>query len=131
MKSYSWLKYSWLIPIVGIVIALIVLFSSCTPDHDEVLDFGKHDYLNYEFSVGDQVNVKQYEIEVSVTGNVNESWDSAGLLFANIGGLTHNYTMQVDVTHWFKKTNVLYSRIKSVDFDGKVMYSKIETTKYQ
>ena len=118
---------------ISTVVALFLgalSFVGCTPDHDDLND-GQSSYLNYEFSVDDQVNVKQYEIEVSTTGNVNESWTTAGILMANTGGTIHDYTMQVDVTHWFKDINVLYSRIKSVDLDGKVMYSKIQTTKYQ
>lgn len=104
--------------------------TSCKPNHDNLND-GRPSYLNYEFSVDDQINVQQYEIEVSLTGNVDkpEDWTTAGMLLANTGGLTHKYTLQVEVTRWFKEAKIIYSRIKSIDLDGKVQYSTISTTK--
>lgn len=115
------------------IIALLLGVLSCTsckPNHDNLND-GRPSYLNYEFSVDDQVNVQQYEIEVSLTGNVNNlsDWTTGGMLLANVGGLTHKYNLQVEVTHWFKEANIIYSRIKTVDIDGKVLYSAITTTK--
>lgn len=115
------------------IIALLLGVLSCTsckPNHDDLND-GRPSYLNYEFSVDDQVNVAQYEIEVSITGNTDkpEDWTTGGMLLANVGGLTHKYNLQVEVTHWFKQANIIYSRIKSVDLDGKVQYSAIQKTK--
>lgn len=124
------MKKSFFIATVVALFLGVLSFISCTPDHDSLND-GQPSYLNYEFSVAEQVNVQQYEIEVSTTGNVNGEWTTAGVLMANTGGLTHTYNLQVDVTRWFKEVKVLYSRIKSVDLDGKVMYSKIQTTTYQ
>lgn len=126
-------KFLFSSTVAAIIIASSMIVSqSCTPNKDEIIS-NQNSYLNYEFSVDDQINVKQYEIEVSLTGNVekSEDWTTGFILMAQTGGLSHNYTAQVDVTHWFKESKIIYSRIKSVDNDGKIQYSKVTTTKYQ
>lgn len=116
---------------IAIVLAMVTQ-QSCTPNHDDIIS-NQNSYLNYEFSVDDQINVKQYEIEISTTGDVSKSgdWTTGFILASETGGLSHTYTAQVDVTHWFKDVKVIYSRIKSVDLDGKVQYSSVTITKYQ
>jgi len=121
---------------IATIVALflgVLSFASCKADHDQFTQQGT--YLNYQFSVGDQVNVNRYEIEVSLTGNSNDlsGWTTAGTLLATQEGLAHTYTLQVDATRWFQqsKNGIIYSRIKSVDNDGKFMYSKIQTNIYQ
>jgi hypothetical protein len=130
VKILNMKKFLFLNTVAAIIITSTMIVSqSCTPNHDSLND-GQSSYLNYEFSVDDQINVKQYEIEVSTTGNVDNlsDWTTAFILMSETGGLTHDYTAQVDVTRWFKGSNVVYSRIKTVDNDGKILYSTIQKT---
>jgi hypothetical protein len=113
--------------VTALILGAISFLPSCEPDKDGIIS-GEH-YLNYNFSVADQMNVKQYEIVVSTTGDVEGQWTSAGVLFAIQEGMIHDYVMSVDVTRWFKSVDVLYSRIKTTDLDGKITYSKVMTTK--
>jgi len=126
-------KFLFSSTVAAIIIASSMIVSqSCTPNKDEIVS-NQDSYLNYEFSVDDQINVKQYEIEISITGDVSKSddWTTAFVLMSETGGLSHTYTAQVDVTRWFKQSNTVYSRIKSVDLDGKTQYSAVNITKYK
>lgn len=115
---------------IATIVALflgVLSFVSCTPDHDQFDGFDGT-ALSYEFSVADQVNVNRFEIEISITGNVNGEWTTGGMLLPVEQGLIHDYALKVDVTDWFKDHSVIYSRIKTVDKDGKLTYSSIQTT---
>jgi len=125
-------KFLYTSTVIALILGAISFLPSCKANHDDIIS-NQNSYLNYEFSVDDQINVKQYEIEISTTGNVNNpgDWTTGFILMSETGGLSHNYTAQVDVTHWFKDVRTIYSRIKSVDIDGKTQYSKVTITKYQ
>jgi hypothetical protein len=119
-------KFLFINTVVALVLSAISFLSSCDKK-DQFNDFDGT-ALKYEFSVADQVNVNRYEIEISTTGDINGSWTTGGMLLAIQEGLTHDYTLNVDVTDWLKDYSTIYSRIKTVDIDGKVKYSSIQTT---
>jgi hypothetical protein len=119
-------KFLFINTVVALVLSAIFFLSSCDKK-DQFNDFDGT-ALKYEFSVADQVNVNRYEIEISTTGDINGSWTTSGMLLAIQEGLTHDYTLNVDVTDWLKDYSTIYSRIKTVDIDGKVKYSSIQTT---
>jgi len=97
------------------VLSLIVM-SSCSKGMETDLVYE----IEYEIPVYEQVSVSHYEIETSSDG-IN--FTPAAIIFANeLAEFT--YKTKVDVTNYFTGST-LYSRIKSIDIDGKFDYSPI------
>lgn len=96
-----------------------VALISCTKQNSYTNDTPT--YLLYEFSVGEQVNVSHYEIETSTDGEV---FKTAGILLAS-DKTEDLYSIKVDISKEFGVSPVIYSRIKSIDKDGKFDYSII------
>lgn len=113
--------------VLALVLGSLSFLVSCDNKKDQFADYDGIG-LNYEFSVADQQNVDRFEIIVSTTGNVNEQWTAAGMLLPIEQGLIHDYTLKVDITDWLKNYSVIYTRIKTVDKDGKLTYSPVQTT---
>lgn len=104
-----------------IILLGVFMLASCTKNHDDLAK--KQDlksFLNYEFVVGEQVNVNKYEIEVSTDG-ITFQTVAYVLAFDNVT----TYKAKVEITDHFKNSDRVYSRIKSVDNDGKILYSTV------
>ena len=116
-------KFLFISTIVALFLGVLCI-TSC--HQKEIFSSGTHDYITCDFSVGEQVNVNHYEIEVSVDAG-HSFTDVAGVVLAS-EKLEDTYHIKADVTRFYKLTSVLYTRIKSVDSDGKVLYSSISHT---
>jgi hypothetical protein len=103
---------------------LVLLFSSCkkqdvlssAPIHPE-------NTLVVSFNVEEQVNVSNYQIQLSENGT--DFVYAAGIILAD-DLATSKYSINIDVTKYQK---AIYVRIKSTDVDGAVDYSKVVTAR--
>ena len=104
--------------------AFVFFFSSCTKQ-EVVSSATPHaeNTLVVSFDVQDQVNVSNYTIELSETGN--DFVYEAGVVLADNLALS-KYSINVDIAGYQK---AIYVRIKSTDLDGQVDYSKIVTAR--
>jgi hypothetical protein len=101
---------------IVIAVILTVITVACKKDI-----LSEKRYLNYEFTVGDQVNVDKYEIEVSTDSKI---YESVGLIWPITNESEPTYSIKIDVTRFFKNTNMIYTRLKAVDKDGSITYYK-------
>lgn len=102
-----------LIPFIWVLVFTVV---SCTK---EILSDNIYE-IEYEIPVYEQESVSHYEIHVSSDGM---NFTSVTTIFANTF-TEFVYKTKVDVTRYFTG-EVLYSRIKAIDIDGKFDYSPI------
>jgi hypothetical protein len=75
------------------------------------------------FNVEEQVNVSNYQIQLSENGT-NFVYAAGIILADNLA--TSKYSINVDVKDYQK---AIYVRIKSTDIDGQVDYSKVVTAR--
>ncbi len=109
-----------------IIAAIVFLFSfsSCTKnDLSSTVKLHPENTLVVSFVVEEQVNVSNYQIQLSETGN--DFVYAPGVILAD-NLATSKYSITVDVTDYQK---AIYVRIKANDLDGKVDYSKIVTAR--
>src|SRR3989337_310363 len=100
--------------------ALVFLFSSCKKENTLSSGTGHpENTLVVSFDVQEQVNVSNYKIELSETGNNFIS--ASGIIVADNLALS-KYSVNVDITNYQK---AIYMRIKATDIDGQVDYSKV------
>ena len=104
--------------------AALVLVS-CTKDKSAISHSNTDYSLSYTFDVGEQISVSHYIVEISINGT---TWEDAGMILASDKEEDH-YTIKVDASHWFKDHDMIMSRIKSVDIDGKMLYSIVSQTR--
>lgn len=99
-------------------------FSSCTKnDVGSSATVHPENTLVVSFDVEEQVNVSNYQIQLSETGS-NFVYAAGIILADNLA--TSKYSISVDITDYQK---AIYVRIKSTDLDGQVDYSKVITAR--
>ena len=110
---------------IAIVASLILLsFSSCTKnDVEAARTTHPENTLVVSFDVEEQVNVSNYQIQLSETGT--DFVYAAGIILAD-NLATSKYSISVDVKNYQK---AIYVRIKSTDIDGQVDYSRVVTAR--
>jgi hypothetical protein len=106
------------------LVVLVFLFSSCKKE-DVLSSPPRHpeNTLVVTFNVEEQVNVSNYQIELSETGT--DFVYAAGIILAD-DLATSKYSINIDVKDYQK---AIYVRIKSTDVDGTVDYSKVVTAR--
>jgi hypothetical protein len=108
---------------LSLLIAIFSVFvlASCDKKQEDVFKPEIPSFANIEFSVAEQENVQQYEIELSLDG---ESYKQIGLVLAS-DKTEENYNIKINITRFFKEANILKIRVKALDKDGKFLYSKV------
>lgn len=101
----------------AIILILLVGLFSCTKE----MQTNNIYEIEYEIPVYEQESVSHYEIQVSNDG-INFT-SSITTIFANTE-TEFVYKARVDVTRYFTG-EILYSRIKAIDIDGKFDYSPV------
>ena len=99
------------------ILSLSLFVMSCTKEHMTKNEVPS--YATVEFSVAEQENVKQYDIELSADG---KEFSPVTIIFASTNA-EDNYKVKVDITRWFKDYPAVFIRIKSIDNDGKTLIS--------
>lgn len=107
------------------VLSLMLITVSCTKSTEQRSQ--EPVTLDIEFGVAEQENVSHYVIETSVNG---VTYSDAGVVFATTN-MEEVYQTTIDATNLFSQSKTVFTRIKSVDIDGKIDYSEIRRTTKQ
>lgn len=101
-------------------LACIIALASCSKDGNLQDSQHSNASLTYKFDVGEQESVATYEFQISTDG-IN--FVSEHKITASVN-MQDTYVTRFDVSKYlgYKK---IYSRIKAIDIDGKVLYSKV------
>lgn len=92
------------------LLSVILLSSSCKKDAET--ETRMKATMTYELDVVEQDNISHYIIQTSMDAS---DWTDMGMILAAEDGMEHKYSIDIDVSRFYKKGERFYQRTLSYD----------------